>query len=858
LALSTQVNIYSVDTSAFYNEKELKIHNLLNKYYIYRKKQQMSQLKSKADVTSDFKMRIKIANRRIKYLKQRLYDTFSSNKYIRQLNPNAIRDNNIVSVFESTLTRTIGIESNETSTDIIIVQAYFFEIIEDIILYGFTLNGEKYICFTASAGQIRTKKTLFIKESIWNKYEKSLMCGLTVKEINKQGGANPNKYLAYLALCNSATDLWEDFNINKCIVVDDMELNIRGLVDFIDDKTYEIIRKEMDVPINFTDGCGIMLPRVSKKAMIVRLPWIKGLLVPFEFDKFLDNYNSKGKGTQYGMVTDIFGKKHDVLNDGIEIIFTKSQFKMYKYYASWKQYVESFTKYNCQAGKCNEEEDFFQNAKINYQMLQTLSDMTDEELEKITERTRRHILNIGNDRKTKLRLLGVTKANTKKNNLQQAIEIYPELLRDNYCKEILKSVKKSLVNDGRAGKLDLDCKYTFIAPDVYAFCEWLFLGIKNPEGLLGDKEVFCNLYADEIKLDCLRSPSLYREHAVRSNKTNEKNKEWFITNVLYTSCNDLMSKILQNDFDGDTSLVVADKTIVEAAERNMNDIVPLYYNMAKSGSKEINNRNIYEGLRNAYVGGNIGMISNDITKIWNSKNINLDVIKLQCMENNFVIDHAKTLYKPTRPKHIDKLIKEHTKAKPPHFFIYAKDKNKKNVAKINNSVVNRLENFIPNPKINFSSDGLGKIDYRMMMSRPDVLLDDYVIEWYKGLDVYEHFILNKTNEQKSQDYKRIYQGVRNEILSEIPDINYIVDVLVLYLYGVKKTSYKTTLWECFGDIIVKNLQTNLLYKNIYCEQCGDIIQKSDNKKNKYCEDCWKEKQRKWQRESMKKSRILKM
>lgn len=79
------------------------------------------------------------------------------------------------------------------------------------------------------------------------------------------GGVNINKYLAYLALCNSATEHWTDFNINKAIVVDDMETPVRSVVDFIDDKTYEITRKTMDIPIEHTDGCGMILPRRSKK-----------------------------------------------------------------------------------------------------------------------------------------------------------------------------------------------------------------------------------------------------------------------------------------------------------------------------------------------------------------------------------------------------------------------------------------------------------------------------------------------------------------------------------------------------------------------------------------------------------------
>src|SRR5690606_3540132 len=131
----------------------------------------------------------------------------------------------------------------------------------------------------------------------------------------------------------------------------------------------QIKRQEMNIPIEHTDGAGMILPSVSKKAFMVRLPWIKGLLIPFSFDKFAQENNSY-------KVKDIYGKEWDIVKDNIEVIFTKSQFKMWKYYSSWEEYKSNFKKFNCQAGKCNEEEDNIGNAKLNYQMLQTLTDMT--------------------------------------------------------------------------------------------------------------------------------------------------------------------------------------------------------------------------------------------------------------------------------------------------------------------------------------------------------------------------------------------------------------------------------------------------------------------------------------------------
>ena len=211
---------------------------------------------------------------------------------------------------------------------------------------------------------------------------------------------------------------------------------------------------------------------------------------------------------------------------------------------------------------------------------------------------------------------------------------------------MLRQIKKNLVKEGRAAKLDLSAKYMFLIPDLYAFCQWLFLGDKDPSGLLKDGEVSSYLYRGCEKLDCLRSPHLYREHAVRKNVVTRETKKWFTPNALYTSCHDLISKILQFDCDGDKSLVCADPLIIQIAERNMKDIVPLYYEMAKAGAVIVTPEEIFHGLRAAWTGGNIGVISNDITKIWNSDDVDLDAIKILCMENNFCIDYAKTLYKP--------------------------------------------------------------------------------------------------------------------------------------------------------------------------------------------------------------------
>lgn len=592
----------------------------------------------------------------LQLLKNKIEANVQSNgkHHIRELKENQVSNKNVISVFDSSFTRMIGAKPDEFCEDFVVIQCYYFSIIQDLIYYGFTYKGEKYIYFTSSAGQIRTKKCVFVKESVWNKYEKTIMCGLTIDEINKKGGNNPNKHLAYMALTNSATDAWKNFDIDKSIVIDDFETNVFGTYDLVDDVDYSIKRVTDYVPIAHTDGAGMILPNAFNEEQcnkMVRLPWIKGLLGVFDFKKFIRINNCSS------IVKDIYGVEHDVLAEDIQVIFTKSQFKLYKYYDSWSEYKNLYKQYNCTAGYTNPEEDRIKDATINYQMLQSLTDITDEEIDEIISESKNRLENICSSIDSVKSAFGATPYNQNKTALQEAIALYPELLNDVYIRNKLKDIKDSMIKNYKAGKLQVNGKYTFILPDLYAACQHWFMGEDNPKGLLEDGEIFCWLFRKSEKLDCLRSPHLFCEHAIRNNVAwngykdrQQKLREWYCTGAVYTSCKDLVSKILQFDVDGDKALVLADKTIISVAERNIEkyNIVPLYYNMRKANPSILNSKTIYDGLSAAFTGSNIGIYSNNISKIWNSevfisgtqekKQEALDVIKLLCMENNFKID----------------------------------------------------------------------------------------------------------------------------------------------------------------------------------------------------------------------------
>lgn len=832
MALNKQIHLYGVDTSYFYNKKERKLHEKLNKMYIQKSNIKKGKLMS--ELSQDKIDRIHKIDFCIKKTKSKLINKLDNNHKQRKMYKPYIKQNDIISVFESTLTRTIGCEVGELTEDILIIQVYYFQVMESLIKNGFKWKGEEYIPYTASAGQIRTKKFVMIKKLVYERIQNSISCGLSVEMINKKGGTNTNKYLAYLALNNSATEVWKNFNIDKSIVVDDFETDVNGIVDYIDYQTYEISKQvAMDIPIPHTDGVGIYLPKVSTKNMMVRLPWIKGLLISTKFDDFIKEFNGNTK------IIDIYGKEYDIVNDEIEIIFTKSQFKMWKFYDSWEHYKTNYKKYECQAGYCNEEVEDPKFARVNYQFLQSLTDVSDSELEKIASKTIENITNIGSDKSVMMKVLGAGKNNQYKNYFQKSLEIYPEMLRDDYSKATLKDVKTSLVKEAKSGKLFMNSKYSFICPDVVAVMQNMFLGIKKPNGLLKDGEVSCSLYKKVDKLDILRSPSLYREHAVRKNIINDDTRKWFTTNGLYVSSHDLISKLLMFDVDGDQALIVADKTFVDIAERNMEGIVPLHYEMKKAVLTDINENSLYDGLRMAYSNQSIGLYSNSITKVWNNNEPNLDVIKLLCLESNFSIDSAKTLFFIERPDNVNNLISRYTKSKTPHFFIHAKDKCVKNVEKINkNTIMGRLEKLIPSDRLKFDDHGLDRFDYSMLMKNKGQIIINEIIEKFVPLNIaIGHNSRVKDDENNHMNY--MYENLRNEMFSMNYPNEVIVDVIIAYMFG-KRTPYKNTLWSSFGDYVYENLVNNInkseLKSTICCDRCGKRIE-LDSNKVKYCKKC---------------------
>lgn len=845
-----------------------------------------------------------------------------------------------IAIFESDLTRAFGCSDMNHSDDIISVVTYYTEIFNSITHNGFDHNGKHFVFFTAGAGQTRCKKSTFVSEEQLDKNFNRLFCGLTKEDINKQGGMNTNKYLAYTSLCQSNTEIWNDFDINRAIVVDDIEYKIPNqqvryiytespedkerlkgyqfeikqitdklkkirenkkdnpkgykrpkeeiiyekelrnnknqlldLVAKIKSKYHQSNITPMDIIIPFTDGFGISLKKMQSS--MVRLPFVKGLMAYCPRRAFIDwcSYNNQ----PIHKIIDIYGKSYSITD--VDYIFTKSQFKMWKYYnnevdndgniirTGWEVYKDNFKEYKCSACRCNVERNVKLNAKTNYQILQTLTtEMTDDNIKKLADYDINNLNGIGRNVQC---MLNVLNANEKKNDnmnwLQKSLILYPEMLKDFYVKTLLKNTKDSMAKKFRSGKFNINGTYTFAIPDTLACLQWWFTDMDKTKisefGFVKENHVTCNLFENKEEVDCLRSPHLDHAHCIRKNHIDEFTKKWAKSNGVYISMMDTMSKLLMYDNDGDKLLLHNNKTIIQCAKsfQQKYGMIPNYYDMPKAKPELLNNSSLFDGIVMAYHHGNIGTPSNEITKIWMTLNpkstkeeINnaMEIIALRCMDVNFTIDYAKTLYKPTIPNGIIKKYKKYSGKNVPHFFVYAKGKTEKQVEKLGKCNIDRITNVVKSNKIVFKNI-VGKYSYKNLLSDPlkdiDIKSDiaTQIIELYRVLNEVNirrlshiDFSVLDVDEKKRAMLQLEFdsnkqQDMFTDIIGETKEN--ITDILIKAL---QDDVNKDTLWRLFGDIIYENLSRNLKGTKICCKCKQRFVIDNDNAHSlKYCDVC---------------------
>lgn len=395
--------------------------------------------------------------------------------------------------------------------------------------HGIIINNHKYVRFGCSAGNARSEVVFMIQESIYDKIHQIMLCDVQKFKMV------PAKFTTYYTLNSSST---YPIREPRVVVLPDYVETISHVFDWINpDRTIETKMLNIDDYPPF-DGQGLVDIEFAEKiaedieldyvpsAYVVRNTFIKGGLLTMDFKKFAKEIAGKEE-----LIADLWGKAYNI-ND-VDMILTESQFKLWKGYSSWDDYVIASHKYGLSWGitKFTHKRDET-HAFTNYQFLQVLG-LDDEQIKGLCKPTLDWIDDIlgGDVMKSILYMGGIDseiEIDRVHDNSLLSLIYNNELIQDTYIQtKIIRSINKK-IRQAYSGKLIVDGNFSHMGSDPYALLEYAF-GIEV-KGLLKDKEHYNGFWNDRgvKKVSACRSPLTHYSEVNELNCIqNESTEDWY-------------------------------------------------------------------------------------------------------------------------------------------------------------------------------------------------------------------------------------------------------------------------------------------------------------------------------------------
>jgi len=728
-----------------------------------------------------------------------------------------------------------------------------------LILDGFYINGEHFVCSERSSSMTRNNILSFVRSDISEQLNERVSMGLDF------GKCVLSKLYAYKGLMLSSCHCLDNW-YPKIIIVPDYYRVIPNqrikclydkIIEFIDKNgnkrnwTQKDIKEDVrDITINAFDGCGIHHPAISKIAkeliqsktdltsILWRAPFIKGVTHEIDYERFL-----RERGIS--KIVDVWGVEHDISEP--MIIMTESMYKGKKYfkefgdYRDWDKYWRLFRKYNHCLGiaKYNfskEEEHIY--TRINYQILQDL-DLPYDEFELLAKDSVEWAEKIINgDTVYTYCFLGLLADDINpENNYTKSIVKNPMMLKEKGVRNYLVSLLKKKLDEMKCGKLWIESCFRFLTPDLIMLTEWIG-GNKNPDGCLNSDEFWTSnkngTYFGDFLIE--RNPHICRsEHVKLKAVTNELIEKYcsHLSNVCMVNCKSITPQKLNGaDFDGDLVLVVNNSTMMKGIDPHAIPVVDTEDKTTveeQYDTKENRLKVIKRTMKNM-----IGEYSNCATTYHNKspktpeqKEKYIRYIDIISVLTGKSIDYAKTgvLYK--MPKNIAK------GSQPlPYFMRYAKDYDVK-TKKLSRSYSNMnrlcfaLEKWEKSIRWKYSLNGF---DYKIMINdeiphnentynQIKQIYKEYnrkineLTSFQYKLRNYDEYadelfdIISKTDSKNFVvDWRYYYNQFKSKCLSVCPDICELANYVVKLSYEEYPKRDTRFMWEMAGEGIVKNIK----------------------------------------------------
>lgn len=412
--------------------------------------------------------------------------------------------------------------------------------------HGFYLDGHKFVRLSCSAGQARVSTVVFCWEEIIDKLEEKINNGR-----NMGKALAPSKFNAYFGLASSATKLVTEPRI---AVVKDFENVTSFMAHYVIETAWDrddIIEDRMieDMPMNRTDGMGLISPAMSMKwaedvgidytpsQWIIRQSFLKGMVCTFDFHRFCEEKND-GNYIIDTVYKDKDGNPIKVDLRDVDVIVSESQFKLWDSFSSVEEYINNCRKNGLKWGVSQYSPKEVKNTLLmNYQFLQTL-DMDEKDVEELCEQFVDWIrgVSLDNYNYMLLFLLGTGNSEEEVMKFLKSGQMYwirclvsnKEAINDKYILKKIRELIRGKVQSGCMGKIIVDGNFQTMVSDPYAYMEHVCgLPVK---GLLGEGEYFSNYWNEKgIKqVDACRSPLTYRsEHVILNFKLDEETAKWY-------------------------------------------------------------------------------------------------------------------------------------------------------------------------------------------------------------------------------------------------------------------------------------------------------------------------------------------
>lgn len=454
--------------------------------------------------------------------------------------------------------------------------------VKRLVHSGIVYNNTHFVFFTAAPSQLKKGSCYLMREEEYNAHKIVWWGGLTPRIINEKGGIVTTKFLQQFRalLCTAAAPSSNVFGkaltLDNVVCVPEYTTKLASNNVWRIDANYNLTETVMnDIDHSPFDGAGMIVREVAEKVLGTEIAnelgceqfrafSCKGLLITMRAIAYnqMKGYNN--------VLEDIDHNQVDIVKENKFIIINDTIFKLYKYYGSWTNYVETMRKLGLmELYICGRDEEAEKNSALSRQSLQSLFCATNEELETISRKavSKLQRLNSLNGIYDLLSEAGVEWDS--KSKLGKLVSVYPDILAMPEVVQTAKERYDSAYNKIMYGKLPIKGEFHYASPDLGAYCDVLFghKDLSDPDvGILKPYEVAVNNHYKPNKetwVSLVRYPHAFHEWI----NTKVVHNEFFDTNACYFSVHDLTYRTLQMDVDGDHVLVVEDKTIKEIVDR---------------------------------------------------------------------------------------------------------------------------------------------------------------------------------------------------------------------------------------------------------------------------------------------------